>query len=135
MTNDSISDFLTRLRNANLAKHEFMEIPLSKTVKNIAKVLKDEGFISDYHISKYLNTYPRLIIILKYKKEKNKYYSVITNLKRVSKPGRRIYSGYKKLKNVYSSTGIAIISTSKGIMTEKRAKALKVGGEVLCHVW
>ena len=135
MTNDSISDLITRLRNANMAKHEFLEVPLSRVIKNIAKVLQEEGFISDYYITDNTVNHPRLVITLKYKKIKNKRHSILTNLKRISKPGRRIYSGYKILPKVYSSTGIAIISTSKGIMTEKKARKLKLGGEILCHVW
>lgn len=133
MVTDTISDMLTRIRNANLVKHQIVQVPSTKVTLAVAKVLKDEGFISDFDQFQEPNEFPYLILSLKYKGRKRQ--SVITNLKRISRPGLRIYAGYQNLPNVFTNTGIAIISTSKGIMTERQAKSLRVGGEVLCYVW
>jgi len=130
---DTISDMLTRIRNANLVKHQIVQIPATKITLSIAKVLKKEGFISDFDKFIGPDTFPCLILSLKYKGRKRQ--SVITNLKRVSRPGLRIYAGYRNLPNVFTNTGIAIISTSKGVMTEREAKSMKIGGEILCYVW
>ncbi len=128
---DVISDMLTRIRNAIGAKHATVDVPTSKVKLAIAKILKDEGYITDYAekgegVNKVIN------ITLKVDNS-GKY--VITGLKRISKPGLRIYASVDKLPRVINGLGIAIISTSKGIMTDKQARALKEGGEVLAYVW
>ena len=128
---DVISDMLTRIRNAIGAKHATVDVPTSKVKLAIAKILKDEGYITDYAekgegVNKVIN------ITLKVDNS-GKY--VITGLKRISKPGLRIYASVDKLPRDINGLGIAIISTSKGIMTDKQARALKEGGEVLAYVW
>ncbi|HEY9710655.1 MAG TPA: 30S ribosomal protein S8 [Oculatellaceae cyanobacterium] len=130
--NDTIADMLTRIRNACLVKHQTTNIPSTKMTRSIAKVLKDEGFITDYEetgegVKKYL------VVALKYK-GKNRQ-PIITAMKRVSKPGLRVYSNCKELPRVLGGIGIAIISTSSGIMTDREARRQGVGGEVLCYVW
>lgn len=133
MRTDTISNMLTRLRNANLVKHQIVEIPLTKVTIAIAKVLKEEGFILDFDTFNSQESFPCLIISLKYKGRKRN--PVLKNLKRISKPGLRVYSCYKDLPSVFTNTGIAIVSTSKGIMTERKARQCKIGGEILCYVW
>ena len=133
MVTDTISDMLTRVRNASLVKHQIVQVPSTKSTIAIAKVLKNEGFISDFDLFDTTEDFPTLILSLKYKGRKRQ--PVLTNLKRISKPGLRIYSGYRHLPSVFTNTGIAIVSTSKGVMTQKQAKAQKVGGEILCYVW
>ena len=133
MITDTISNMLTRVRNANLVKHQIVEVPLTKVTMAIAKVLKEEGFILDFDIFEPSDDFPCLIISLKYKGRKRN--PVLKNIKRISRPGLKIYSGYKDLPNVFTNTGIAIISTSKGIMTDRKARRLKIGGEVICYVW
>lgn len=132
MVNDIISDMITRIRNANLAKHQIVQIPATKITRNIVKVLKDEGFI--YHaeeIGDDLKQY--LIISLKYKGKNKK--PVITELKRISKPGLRVYANHKEIPKVLGGIGIAIISTSQGIMTDHNARHFGLGGEILCYIW
>ena len=132
MVNDTISDMLTRIRNANNAKHYSVQIPLTKMTKNIAGILKEEGLVEDFEIiDEGLNS--TILISLKYTGKKRK--PVITTLKRVSKPGVRIYSGAKDLPTVLGNFGIAILSTSKGVMTNIKARELKIGGEILCYIW
>nr|YP_009660600.1 30S ribosomal protein S8 [Corallina chilensis]QCS25548.1 30S ribosomal protein S8 [Corallina chilensis] len=132
MFNDTIADALTRIRNAILAKHQIVQIPSTKVTRNIIKVLKEEGFIQDFdHIQDNFKNF--LLVSLKYK-GKNKS-SVITTLKRISKPGLRVYANHKGLPKVIGGIGIAIISTSKGIMTDKQARYSGLGGEVLCYIW
>lgn len=133
MITDTISNMLTRIRNANLIKHQIVEVPLTKVTLAIAKVLKEEGFILDFDTFDSLDHFSCLIISLKYKGRKRN--PVLKNLKRVSRPGLRVYSRYKDLPSVLTNTGIAIVSTSKGIMTEREAKRLKVGGEILCYIY
>ena len=128
---DPIADMLTRMRNAITAKHESVLVPLSKEKKNISEILVNEGYIKSFEIvetkeGKFLN------ISLKYDENGN---SVIYGLKRVSKPGLRIYAGADKLPRVINGLGISIISTNKGILTDKQAREAKVGGEVLAYVW
>jgi small subunit ribosomal protein S8 len=130
--NDTIADMLTRIRNACLVRHQTTNIPATKMTRSIAKVLKDEGFIADFEesgegIKKYL------VVSLKYK-GKNRQ-PIITAMKRVSKPGLRVYSNRKELPRVLGGIGIAIISTSSGIMTDREARRQGIGGEVLCYVW
>jgi small subunit ribosomal protein S8 len=129
---DTISDMLTRIRNACAVRHPTTQVPTTKMTRSIAKVLKDEGFIEDYEeVGEGINK--QLVISLKYK-GKNRQ-PLITTLKRVSKPGLRVYSGSKDLPRVLGGIGIAIVSTSKGIMTDREARKQKVGGEVLCYIW
>ena len=123
---DPIADMLTRIRNANQNRAPFCEIPTSKVKTEIAKILKDEGFIEDYKIDGNTTT-----LTLKYKNKER----VITGLKRISKPGLRVYAGVEELPTVLGGLGIAIISTSKGIMTDKEARANSLGGEVIAYVW
>ena len=130
---DPIADMLTRIRNAGNAEHESVDMQYSKVKEEIAKILKREGFIKDYTVQELQNNKKKIVIFLAY--DKNTRESLITNLVRKSKPGRRIYRSYKDLPPVLNGYGIAIISTSKGILTDKECKAQKVGGEVLCYIW
>lgn len=131
MNTDPIADMLTRIRNANMVSHETVEMPSSKLKVELAKLLKEEGYIIDYSV-KEVGKFSFLTIVLKYD-EKRK--PVITNLKRISKPGLRSYCKSKDLPQVLGGLGIAIISTSKGLMTDRKARKEKIGGEVLCFVW
>jgi small subunit ribosomal protein S8 len=132
MVTDTISDMLTRIRNANMVKHQIVQIPSTKMSLVIAEILKGEGFIEDFE--KYNeNEKKYLLISLKYSgKSRN---PVICKIERISKPGLRIYTNSKKLPRVLDDLGIAIISTSKGVMTNLKAKELGIGGEVLCYIW
>jgi len=129
---DNISDMLTRIRNANMVKHQIVEIPATKMSKAIAKILKEEGFIENFETYSK-NLYNYLLLSLKYKGQSRE--RVINKIKRISKPGLRIYVNSQKLPNVLNGLGIAILSTSKGIMTNTKAKELGIGGEVLCYIW
>ena len=132
MVNDTISDMLTRIRNANMVKHQIVQIPMTKMSLAISKILKEEGFIEEFEIYEE-NKRNYILISLKYI---GKYrQAVICKIQRVSKPGLRIYSNSKKLPRVLDNLGIAIISTSKGVMTNLKAKELGIGGEVLCYIW
>lgn len=128
---DPISDLLTRIRNANLRGHEQVEFPFSRIKFEISKILRSEGYISDIKEIKQKNK-KNLRLFLKYYDKKT---PVIEGLKRISKPGRRVYSGYRDVPKVQGGMGIAIISTPKGLLTDKDCRALEVGGEILCHVW
>lgn len=130
--NDTISDMLTRLRNANMARHQTTEIPSTRMTRSIAKVLKEEGFIGEYE-EQGEGIKRKLVVSLRYK-GKNRQ-PIINTLKRVSKPGLRVYSNSKDLPRVLGGIGIAIISTSSGIMTDREARRQGVGGEVLCYIW
>lgn len=130
--NDTIADMLTRIRNANLARHQTTEVPSTKMTRSIAKVLKDEGFIIDYEEAGE-GVQRHLVISLKYKGKGKR--PIINTLKRVSKPGFRVYSNRRDLPRVLGGIGIAIISTSSGIMTDREARRNGLGGEVLCYVW
>ena len=132
MVTDTISDMLTRIRNANMVKHQIVQIPATKMSLAIAEILKEEGFIEDFE--KYSeNNKNYLLISLKYTGKSRQ--PVICKIERVSKPGLRVYSSSKKLPKVLNNLGIAIMSTSKGVMTNLKAKELGVGGEVLCYIW
>nr|YP_009312939.1 Ribosomal protein S8 [Helminthora furcellata]SCW21193.1 Ribosomal protein S8 [Helminthora furcellata]SCW24053.1 Ribosomal protein S8 [Helminthora furcellata] len=132
MVNDTIADMLTRIRNANLAKHQLVQVPATKITRNMVKVLREEGFIEYFEeIDESLQGF--LLISLKYKGKKKD--SVITSLKRVSKPGLRVYANHKEIPKVLGGLGIALISTSKGIMTDRKARHNGLGGEVLCYIW
>jgi small subunit ribosomal protein S8 len=132
VVNDTISDMLTRLRNANLAKHQIVEVPSTKMTRNIASILLEEGFIQSFEeIGENFNA--QLLLSLKYK-GKNRQ-PVITALRRVSKPGLRVYANRKELPRVLGGLGIAVMSTSQGVMTDSKARHQGLGGEVLCYVW
>ncbi len=130
---DPIADMLTRIRNATMVQHQQVVMPNSKMREAIARILKEEGFIKEYEVIP-TKPQPMLRLSLKYASGKRPR-SVITGLKRVSKPGRRIYVGRHELPWVRSGLGVAIVSTPKGVMTEQQARRLGVGGEVLCYVW
>ena len=132
MVNDTIADMFTRIRNANLAKHQIVQIPLTNVTRNIAKVLLDEGLINSFEELKN-GTRRSLLLSLKYS-GKTRTPS-IQKIQRVSKPGLRVYSGAKKMPRVLGGFGTAIISTSKGLMTDKEARQQQVGGEILCYIW
>ena len=132
MVNDTISDMLTRIRNANMVRHQIVQIPFTKMSLAISEILKEEGFIEDFE-SYTENKRNYLLISLKYNGKSRQ--PVICKIKRVSKPGLRVYANSKKLPKVLNNLGIAIISTSKGVMTNLRAKELGIGGEVLCYIW
>jgi small subunit ribosomal protein S8 len=130
--NDTIADMLTRIRNASLARHQTTEVPSTRMTRSIAKVLQDEGFIAEFS-EKDEGTRKNLVIALKYKGKSRR--PIINTLKRVSKPGLRVYSNRKELPRVLGGIGIAIISTSSGIMTDRDARRQGLGGEVLCYIW
>ena len=130
---DPIADMLTRIRNATMVQHRQVVMPTSKMREAIARILKEEGFIQDYDVIQ-ASPQPILRINLKYTQTKRRE-PVITGLKRVSKPGRRVYAGRSDLPWVRSGLGVAIVSTPKGVMTAQQARSLRVGGEVLCYVW
>jgi small subunit ribosomal protein S8 len=149
MMTDPIADMLTRIRNANEIERPFVEMPATKLKVAVAKVLHEEGFILGYRTGKYVkNTEtgadefaevatlgePHLVlqVFLKYGPDGEK---VIRHIERYSRPGRRVYQGYKEVRRVLDGLGIAILSTSKGVMSDRKAKAEKVGGEILCTVW
>ena len=128
---DPIADMLTRIRNAGSARHESVDVPASKMKKSIAQILLDEGYIKAFQIIDD-GTQGIIRITLKYGQNRQK---AITGLKRVSKPGLRVYAGAQELPKVLRGLGVAIVSTSKGVMTDKKARELHVGGEVLAFVW
>ena len=128
---DPIADMLTRIRNANAAKHETVNIPASKMKEAIAKILLEEGYIKSYEVVEG-DVQGIIKVTLKYGANKEK---VISGLERVSKPGLRVYAGKDELPRVLKGLGVAIISTSKGIMTDKKARAEQIGGEVIAFVW
>ncbi len=132
MVNDTISDMLTRIRNAKMVKHQIVEIPSTKMSLAITKILKEEGYIEDFEqYSENNKNY--LLISLKYTGKSRQ--PVICKLERISKPGLRVYSSSKELPKVLNNLGIAIVSTSKGVMTNLKAKELGIGGEILCYIW
>ncbi len=129
---DPIADMLTRIRNANTAKHDTVDIPASKMKLAIAEILFNEGYIKKYEIIEDGN-FKTIKVTLKYGKDKNE--KIITGIKRISKPGLRVYAGKDELPRVLGGLGIAIISTNNGVVTDKEARKLNVGGEVLAFVW
>ncbi len=131
-TNDPIADMLTRIRNANTVKHDTVDIPSSKMKLAIADILVDEGYVKKYDLVQNGN-FKDIRITLKYADDKNT--RVISGLKRISKPGLRVYAGRDKLPKVLGGLGIAILSTNQGVITDKKARELNVGGEVLAFVW
>ena len=128
---DTIADMLTRIRNANQMRYEEVQVPASNIKKEIARILKEEGFIKDYKIENN-DAQGTIVLILKYTDKKER---VITGLKRISKPGLRVYANKDEIPKVLNGLGIAIISTSKGIMTDKEARKENIGGEVLAYIW
>jgi len=131
-TNDPIADMLTRIRNANTAKHDTVDIPSSKMKIAIADILLNEGYIAKYDLVGE-GVEKAIRVTLKYGKDKNE--KIITGLKRISRPGLRIYANSEELPKVLGGLGIAIISTNKGVMTDKEARKAHVGGEVLAYIW
>ena len=129
---DPIADMLTRIRNANIAKHDTVDVPASKMKLAIAGILLDEGYIKGYDLIDEGN-FKTIRITMKYGKDKNE--KIISGLKRISKPGLRVYAGKDELPKVLGGMGIAIISTNQGVITDKEARKLQVGGEVLAFVW
>ncbi len=131
MVNDTVADMLTRIRNANAMKYKTVEIPSTKMTRGIADILTNEGFIAGYEVNK-LAVGEMLVVNLKYSKTKER---VINGLKRISKPGLRVYAKADEMPRVLNGLGIAIVSTSDGLMTDKEARAKKIGGEVLAYIW
>lgn len=147
MMTDSVADMLTRIRNANRIEAPAVEMPATLLKAHIAQVLKDEGFILDYQVGKYVSEGPALVfkpeadpkqpkrilrVYLKYGPEGEK---VIRHMKRASRPGRRLYRSHTELRPVLDGLGISVLSTSRGVMSDRQARAQKVGGEVLCNIW
>lgn len=130
--NDTIGDMLTRIRNATLARHQTTQVPATRMTQSIAQVLQEEGFITSFEAAGE-GVKRQLVISLKYKGKQRQ--PTISTLKRVSRPGLRVYSNRKELPRVLGGIGIAIISTSSGVMTDRQARRTGVGGEVLCYVW
>ncbi len=134
MMTDPIADMLTRIRNAAMARHKQVIVPASKMKVEIARILKEEGFIERYDVGQE-KPQPMLRIILKYDNSVRPPRPIIQGVQRVSKPGRRIYVKRREIPYVRSGLGIAILSTSKGVMTDREARQQNVGGEVICYVW
>ena len=132
VVSDPIADMLTRIRNANAAKHDTVDVPSSKMKLAIANILVDEGYIVKYELVDE-GAFQTIRITLKYGADKNE--KVISGLKRISKPGLRVYAGAEELPKVLGGLGIAIVSTNKGVMTDKEARKQNIGGEVLAYVW
>jgi len=132
MINDRVSDMLTRIRNANLAKHQIVQIPLTNITKNIAEVLLQEELISSFEELQN-GTKSSILISLKYKGKDRQ--PIIQTIKRISKPGLRVYSGAKKMPRVLGGFGTAIVSTSNGLMTDRMVRQKNIGGEILCYIW
>ena len=131
MVNDTVADMLTRIRNANAMKYKTVEVPGTKLTRGIADILTKEGFIDGYETNK-LAVGEVIVLNLKYSKSKER---VINGLKRISKPGLRVYAKADEMPRVLNGLGIAIVSTSEGLMTDKEARAKKIGGEVLAYIW
>ena len=129
---DPIADLLTRIRNAALARHDRTEIPASRLKASVAKILKDEGYIADVRENDENEGKKTLTIVLKYGRDRA---SAIDGVRRVSRPGRRVYVRHDRIPSPYSGLGISILSTSRGVMSDRDARRLKLGGELLCEVW
>jgi small subunit ribosomal protein S8 len=133
MTHDPISDLLARIRNAALARHERTHVPASKLMVAVAEILKREGYLADVSVEKWGPTQKdALAITLKYTRDRQ---AAFQGMRRVSRPGRRVYVCYQQIPRVLSGLGVSILSTSRGLMTDKEARRNKVGGEILCEVW
>ena len=133
MVTDSIADYLTRVRNAQMAGHKVVDIPASKMKKELTKILKDKGYILNYKFEEDVNVQGNIKVALKYNVQTNK--PAIKKLIRISKPGLRKYTNAADMPRVINGLGVAIVSTSKGIITDKEARDLNVGGEILCHIY
>jgi small subunit ribosomal protein S8 len=131
MLTDPIADMLTRIRNANKAMHDSARMPTSRMKEEIARLLKEEGYIRDFRVEKG-ESFDELVVELKYGRSRER---VITDLKRISKPGRRVYAGKDRLPRVLGGMGVAILSTSTGLVTARTAQERGIGGEVVCFVW
>jgi len=132
VVNDTIADMLTRIRNANLARHQIVQVPSTKMTRNLAFVLQEEGFIQSFEeVGEDITK--QLLLSLKYKGKERE--PVITALKRISRPGLRVYANRKELPRVLGGLGIAVISTSRGVLTDNKARHQGLGGEVLCYIW
>ena len=129
---DPVADMLTRIRNAGMSYADEVAIPASRVKQEIARVLTEEGYVTGYRVDESDAPRRRIVIEMKYGPERER---IITGLKRVSKPGRRVYAGRDQLPRVLGGLGVAILSTSQGVLTDKQASRKKVGGEVLCYVW
>jgi small subunit ribosomal protein S8 len=132
MMTDPIADMLTRIRNAGLARHDRTEVPASRLKEAVAQILKSEGFIADVRPSEGDGLQKKLTIVLKYGRDRQ---SAIDGVRRVSRPGRRVYVRHEQIPRVLSGLGICILSTSRGLMSDREARRQKVGGELLCEVW
>jgi len=133
MTSDPISDMLARIRNAALARHEHLQVPASSLKKNVAEILKAEGYVADVRQDEWGEAKRRtLTIVLKYGPDRE---AAFRGIKRVSRPGRRVYVRHDQIPRVLSGLGVSILSTSQGLMTDREARRRKVGGELLCEVW
>jgi small subunit ribosomal protein S8 len=132
--NDTISDMLTRIRNASQAKHQIVKVRSTKMTEAIAKILLEEGFIRGYRQAELTNKSKYILISLKYKRNKTKD-PIIQTIQRVSRPGLRAYTSYSELPTSSINTKLLILSTSQGLMTSKKARNQKIGGEVLCYIW
>ncbi|MEA2461815.1 MAG: small subunit ribosomal protein [Actinomycetota bacterium] len=129
---DPIADMLTRVRNASSAMHDEVLVPQSKIKENIARILAEEGYVNGFDVVREAPGHPMIKIQLRYSEERER---AIEGIRRISKPGRRVYAGAEELPRVLGGLGVAIISTSHGVMTDKQARRAKVGGEVLAYVW
>ena len=132
MQTDPIADMLTRVRNATRAKHPRVDVPASKLKIEIARILKEEGFIATYKVAEENRVKKTLRIFLKYTPDR---HSVVSGLKRISRPGRRVFSGKSEVKKVMGGMGVSIMTTPKGVMTGRQARKRGLGGELLCEVW
>jgi len=132
MMTDPIADMLTRIRNAGLARHDRTELPASRLKEAVAKILKSEGFIADVRPSEGEEGVKKLTIVLKYGRDRQ---SAIDGVKRISRPGRRVYVRHDRIPRVLSGLGISILSTSRGLMSDREARRQKIGGELICEVW
>jgi len=132
MMTDPIADMLSRIRNAALARHDRAEMPASRLKKAVAEILKAEGYIADVRQNEVEGKGSTLTVVLKYGHDRN---SAIDGIRRVSRPGRRVYVGHDSIPRVLSGLGISILSTSRGLLSDRDARRLKVGGELLCEVW
>ena len=129
---DPIADMLTRIRNASSAMHDDVEIPASKIKESIAKILSDEGFVTAYEVVTANGAHPHIKVTLRYTEQRER---AISGIRRISKPGRRVYRGSKELPRVLGGLGVAIISTAQGVMSDRQARRAGIGGEVMAYVW
>lgn len=138
MVTDTLSDMLTRIRNASLMKKSTVIVPLTRLNQKVTQILEKEGFIDSFQISE-IQSFNFLVLKLKYRSKQTysgkKKESCITNLKRISKPGLRIYSNHKEIPRILGGAGIVVLSTPQGVLTDREARALGIGGEVLCSIW